>query len=107
MKLSTTNNEFDSLPLLNKLFFALWKKKKGYKMTKELSFGELIELSFVVTNDLRFDTPLERGTYNNSLQYNEITLSWDGVEPIDILFFELNQKLNRRILSYLVAHYKH
>ena len=103
MKLATNNYDFDSLPLLNRLFLALWKFRKGYGSSKEFTFGQVAELSFAVTNDLKFDTPSERTTFNNSLQYDEFMLSWDGVQPIDILFYELNKKLKRRILSYMVS----
>jgi len=103
MKQFTSQTEFDSLPLLNQLFLAIWKKEKGYTPDKALSFGQLIELSFALTNDFKYETPPERSTFNNSLQYEEIFLGWDGNEPIDILWYEINQKLKRRIIQYMVS----
>jgi hypothetical protein len=106
MKLKTSKIEFDSLPVLNRLFIALWKSKKGYTSDKELSFGELVELSLALTNHLEYDSPALRTTFNNALHYEEIQVAWDGKQPIDILFYELNQKLKRRIVQYLVVNSK-
>lgn len=106
MKMTTTIKDFDQLPYLNKLFFLLWKQKKGYRIIKECDFGQLLELSFAVTQDLRFETSAEKTAFNNILEYKEILIAWDGVEPIDILFYELNEKLKRRINQYLIVNSK-
>lgn len=106
MKLHLTKSEWEQLPILNQLFLALWKKQKGYSQTKELSFGELVELSFALTHDLHYDSPSERTTFNNSLDYDEIRIAWDGVEPIDTLNYELQQKLKRRITQVIALHSK-
>lgn len=103
MRQNISRDEFDELPPLNRLFLALWKQKKQQNQTKELSFGELVELSFALTPDLRFDTPSERTTFNNSLQYDEILIAWDGREPIETLWYEVNQKLKRRIFQFLIT----
>ncbi len=103
MKIKTTTEDFNELPIYNQYFIAEWKRKKGYRPTKECEFGEVFEMSLAVTNDLVFDSPSERTTFNNSLQYNEIQMSWDGREPLEILWYELNQKLRRRINQYIVV----
>ncbi len=106
MKLKTSESEFNELPVLNQLFLAEWKLRKGYTPSKECDFGQLVELALALTNDLRFETPSEHTTFNNSLQYDEILIAWEGGEPISILFFELNKKLRRRINQYIVVNSK-
>ena len=103
MKLSTTSFEFDQLPIYNRLFLAMWKLKKGYPPTKEFSFGEVIELSLALTNDLSHEDSDGR-TFNNILKYDEVILGWEGQEPLDITFYELNQKLRRRLTQYSKAY---
>jgi hypothetical protein len=103
MKLTISKQDFDSLPILNQLFWALWLSEKGYKAEKELSIGQVLELSLALTNDLKFETPAERTTFNNALHYDEIFLGWDGNQPLDILFYEVNRKLDRRIMNHLVS----
>jgi hypothetical protein len=102
MKLSTTSQEFNELPHLTQVFLLAWKEKKGYALTKEFSMGELIELAAAVTSDLQFDESDGR-TFNNCIRYNEVSIAWDGIEPIEILWFELTQKIKRRITQYLVV----
>lgn len=100
MKLVILKEEFESQPLLNQLFLALWKQKKGYH--DDLSLSQLIELACALTPDLSFDDSDGR-VFNNSLHYGEFHIAWDGSEPLDVLWFELNQKLKRRITNYLVV----
>lgn len=104
MKLIILQNEFESQPLLNQLFLALWKQRKGYE--GELRLDQLIELACALTPDFHTDTPNDRSTFNNGLHYSEMFYGWDGDEPIEILWFELNQKLRRRINQYLVVNNK-
>lgn len=106
MKLITNSQAFDELPSLNQLFLALWKQYKHYPPAKEFSFGQLIELSLALTPDLKFESPAERTTFNNSLQYEELFFAWDGAEPIETLWYELNQKLKRRISKHIAVHEK-
>lgn len=103
MKQYIDHSEIESLPLSNQLFLALWKTEKKYPRITEWSFGEILELALSLTPDLRFETPSERTIFNNSLQYEEMLVGWDGEEPIDILWYEVNQKLKRRINQYLVV----
>lgn len=104
MKLRITSSDFDNQPLLNRYFFARWLDLKNYRVTKEMEFGQLVELAFSITNDLHFDDSEEyTGVFNNFLKYREIRIAWDGKEPIDVLFYELNEKLKRRINQHLVV----
>ena len=109
MKLSTTPQEFDQLPIYNRLFLAMWKLKKGYAPVKECTFAEVLELAFALTNDLHYDAtvrdgPDEAAMFNNVLDYQEFLLAFDGDDPLGILWYKLNEKLRRRINQYIVAH---
>lgn len=106
MKLTTKKEDFDSLQLYNQLFLALWREEKGYPDTKEFSYGEIVELALAISPDFRFDTPAERTTFNNSLQYNELFIGWDGAEPINILWYEMNEKLKKKLHQYMMLHSK-
>ena len=102
MKLQTTDSDFNNLYIYNRYFLLRWKILKGYKPNKSFDFGQLLELAFALTNDLQHDEVAERLIFNNTLQYKEFTLGWDGIQPIDILFYEINQKLKRRINQYII-----
>lgn len=101
MKLETLEHEFDELPTNNKLFLALWRQKNGYKESKVFSYGELVELALVLTSDFHHDAIAERVTFNNMLEYDETQIAWEGNEPIESLWYELNFKLKKRITRHI------
>lgn len=99
MKQKILRSDFDSQPVYNQLFLAWWREEKGYIDTAEWSFGEVVELALALTQDLHFEDSDGR-VFNNLLNYNEIHIGWDGEDPLDVLWYELNQKLKRRIMQY-------
>lgn len=110
MKQLTSDKDFDSYPLLNRLFYALWLQKKGYVVKKEISFSQWKEIA----DDLgliRKSTSIERMRSDDQglffdyvLDLGEFVLAWDGEDPIDILSYRVNERLKRRINQFLVVH---
>lgn len=103
MKQAISKEEFNELPVLNRLFLALWMERKGYGARKEITYGELLELGFALSNDFKYETSPERAFFNNLLEYETFHTGFDGSEPIEALSYEVNKKLRQRIVRYGAA----
>lgn len=104
MKQITNKNDFDTYPLLNRLFFVLWLQKKGYEVKKEISFSQWLELGLAL--GVRYDSTIRSGDdqtayFNNVLDLGEFLVAFDGPEPIDTISYKINESLRKRILHYL------
>lgn len=99
MKQFSTTEDYELLPAINKLFWQLWLLKKGYAPSTALSIGQLMEVSFALPNTLHYDNPAERTTFNNSVEFETLLFAFDGDEPLDSYFYEVNHKLTVVILS--------
>ena len=99
---TTSIQQFNDQPLLVQLFLVLYLEKKGYAVTREIPFTQILELALALPMDLKYDTPAERTTFNNSIEYEDMFLGFDGREPIEGTFYGVTRRL-KRMIDYAVS----
>jgi hypothetical protein len=97
MKLHLTAQDWNSLPFKGKIYINHWKISKNYK-NHYLSLGQCIE--FLTENSPDFhQNDILHGVKDNHLDYPEVVIAWDGIELIEILFWEICQLLKKRLAT--------
>jgi hypothetical protein len=86
----------EPLPEKEKEFILIWKRRRNYGESMELSIGECIELLIGASYNFHRDFADSR-FFNNILINHESTIAWDGEpdELIDNLFYELRSVLHK------------
>lgn len=83
-------------------YLTMWRGRKQYNLTADLSVGECIELLIAFSYNLHFEFSDGR-FFNNILINGESVIAWDGIAPqnelIDILWHEARTALLKRMRS--------
>lgn len=110
MKLKISQTEFNNQPVLNRYFLIRWQELKKREVTPFWRRDEMDEVLIALGGNFKTDTSLERQRsdgestfFNNVLDMSEYLLAWDGGEPIDIVFYKLNEKLRRTITAHITS----
>ncbi len=83
------------IPYHIRLFVRLWKQKKHYDLSNNLTIGQLLELIIATSTNLHKEDSDGR-FFNHILKNDESLVAWDGDELADTLLYQALENIKKR-----------